>query len=152
MNNIFDNKIKQNIAPTYLTGILQARSYRNLRIIMTKALGKYKISMTEWAILGLMYEDSSISLKKIAEILDVKASLITSLIKTLMKKELLSITINQNDKRGREINLTINGLKKVPEIEIILRDKFKKLLNDVSYIDLLTYIRILSIVANTKQV
>ena len=41
---------------TYNTGIVQAKAYRAMRISLTNALKKYNLSMSEWALLGTIYD------------------------------------------------------------------------------------------------
>lgn len=42
---------------TYNTGIIQAKAYRALRTAISSALKKYHLTMSEWALLGTIYDN-----------------------------------------------------------------------------------------------
>jgi len=79
-------------------------------------LHRFDITLSQWAVLSIVWEEEGIALSRIQELLDVKVSTASGVIKRMEKKGLLVRGQNKNDKR---------------EIQLFLTDKSKKLETDV---------------------
>lgn len=138
---------------TYNTGIIQAKAYRAMRITLTNALKKYNLSMSEWALLGTIYDRKFVKYSELADLLEVKAPLITKIVDGLIDKELVSSIKDKDDKRSKQLTVTPNGLKTIPTIEKDVKNSTKNLIPDISHPELLIYVKVLHALAkNLKEV
>ncbi len=138
---------------TYKTGLLQAKAYRSLKQITSKALLPYKLSPLEWALLGLLFDSrDGFKLVEIAELLGVESPFVTVLIDGLETKELVRRTVKAEDKRAKMITLTQKGIDLIPVIEKDLLTQTKVLLKGTRMNEVLSYIKVLSkIVENSNS-
>lgn len=128
----------------YSTGLLQGKAYRALQFHLTKALFPFDISIPEWKLLGQLCDHGPMKLIDLAEILDVKAPLVTRLSSQLEKKGLVRRENDPGDKRIKIIYLLLPGKRMLPVIEKRVKAKMERLLLGTSRPELLTYVRVLA--------
>ncbi len=148
MNNYL-NLEQEVIGPTYLVGILQTKVTRKLSNIMNSALKKHGITMTEWAILGLILKGLDIA--EITKELEVKITLVSRSIRNLKQKKFITMKRVEEDRRKKILTLTDHAFPLVQQIEKELRMKFRGILGEVTYHDLMTYVKVLNYISNLKQ-
>lgn len=132
---------------TYTAGLLQAQSYRALKSFMTAQLGKYELTMQEWALVGILRDHNKQRLSDIAMRMRVEASLSTTLANRLLKKQLIERLPDPTDKRAKLVALTPKGRRMVDTMEIQLRTEMKAFLHDISAAELVVYIGVMAKIA-----
>ncbi len=124
--------MKSIIPPFYEVATLQDRVYRRLRDVLAKELSPAGVNLSEWAILGLLNTHKRLTSTEIASLLAVEIPYITRMLKQLEEKQLVESTANEEDKRSRNIHLTLEGKKLIIEIEKALRPMAEKMTKDIS--------------------
>ena len=102
---------------TYTLGLLQAKSFRFLKQKGNSLLSQYNLNTTEWAILGLIYENKKSTKTELSNILLFKKPFLTKIISELKKKKFLIETRDKTDKRSEILTLTNYGEKFVEKTE-----------------------------------
>lgn len=136
---------------TYETGIIQAKAYRALRITMTTALKKYNLSMSEWSLLGTIYEKRNVKYSELADLLEVKAPLITKIMESLLDKGLVESEQDKDDKRSKFLVPTKKAYDLVPVIEKDVKIKVNSLIPSISHDELLVYMKMLHAIADSLK-
>lgn len=154
----FIKNIKKSIdeLTTYNVGLIQTRAYRNLKRLTNEALKPYDLSVTEWGMLGILYEKYKIDEKKeldgigggisstdLSKLLGVEGPFITELALELKNKKIIEINSNETDKRTRLISLTKEGKKLIPIIEKVVREKSYKWKAGLSPREVLAYYKVI---------
>ncbi len=139
--------------PTYISGTVQARSYRLLREHVYAVLTQYDLTPTYWSMLGIIMEArDGVRQVEIANTLRVKAPLITAMAKQLQDKDIIQSVQNQFDARAKLLAITPNGRKFMKIVETELNKELEKLLVGLSENDLITYNKVLTtIIANASK-
>jgi DNA-binding MarR family transcriptional regulator len=151
MKNIlsFLNKENKALLSTYNAGLLQGKAYRILNAQLTTTLEPFDISITEWKILGQLFDNQKLQLNEIAKILEVEPPLITKLIDRMEKKKFVHRVTDSGDKRVKTVSITQEGKALIPVIERKVKACLKTALDGISLNDLLVYAKVLkTIVAN----
>ena len=130
---------------TYRAGLLQAQAYRALRKQLTTWLTDYQLSVSEWALLGSVYDlkTKGLRLSKVAELLQVELPSATNLVNSLEAKGLVERRADAEDSRARCVIVTKRGNELVPVVEKALRTRFKEWLRDVDSGNLEQYLKVL---------
>ncbi len=135
--------------PSYKAGLIQGKAYRVLNSHLSQCLLPFDLSVSEWKILGVLSEGSDVTMKELAELLDVEAPYITTMVSRLQKKQLVEKKAHPKDQRVKTATLTGKGKILLDTVEPQVHQTMKQLLSDVSTPDLLAYQRVLhSIIAN----
>lgn len=139
--------------PTYLTGVIFAKSYKALREAVTRGLSKHGLSPTAWTFLGAVaHSPNGIRLVELAERLGVKAPFVTALAHDLVERGLVERAQHQFDKRAKLLVLTRKGKQFVTDVESDVEVELGALLVGLSAEDLKTYQRVLeTIVSNSDR-
>lgn len=139
--------------PTYITGTVQAQSYRLLREHVYAVLAQYELTPTYWSMLGIIMEArDGVRQVEIATILRVKAPLITAMAKQLQDRDIIQSVQNQFDARAKLLALTQNGRKYMKIVETELNKELEMLLVGLNENDLITYNKVLTtIIANDAK-
>ncbi len=131
---------------TYRTGILQAKAYRNLKNFMYRTLKKHDLTSTQWSILGVISDETKnggIRVSDLADMLDVKRSFITNMVKKLIENGYAEHAYDEDDGRVRLVIATDKAHLKVVEIERYMRKEMREWLSDIEHQDLVRYIMVL---------
>jgi len=154
MKNIPIEK-KLNIDPkqlnAYSTGLLQGKAYNRLHVALTQMLSPYNLSIPEWKLLGQLHEHGKIRLAELAEYLSYDPPMVTKLAKQLEKKELLQRLQDPHDERAKIVSITKRGNNLVIQIEPIAKKTLAIILNGVSRDELLTYLKVLTVIVNNTR-
>ncbi len=102
---------------TYTLGLLQAKSFRFLKQKGNSLLAKYELNTTQWAILGLIYENKAATKTELSNTLLFKKPFLTRIIADLKKRKYLIETQDKKDKRSEILTLTEYGKKFVENTE-----------------------------------
>lgn len=141
------SKGDQTLLSGYNTGLLQGKANRVLNLHLSETLQPYELSVTEWKILGQLYEKKELQLSEIAEILDVEPPLITKLVDKMAEKNLVSKKVDRSDKRIKKVLISTSGKRLIPTIERKVQQKLKILLSGTTANDLRSYAKVLQIIS-----
>ncbi len=135
----------------YNAGLLQGKAYRILTIQLTSVLSPFSISVPEWKLLGQLHDHGSMKLAKLANLLNVEAPLVTSLVDSLEKKKLVKRTNDKEDKRAKVIEVTKKGTDLVEKLEPEVKAAMRHLLRGVERNDFEGYIRVLELIVKNSS-
>jgi DNA-binding MarR family transcriptional regulator len=128
---------------TYRAGMLQSQAYRALSNFLTEALKPHGITMTGWATLGTLRDQPELRLTEIAEILNVKPPVVTTMVRDLEKRGLVERQAQSGDNRVTKLTLTDPGQDLVDRVELELRKSLREYLVDVPINELVIYLRVI---------
>lgn len=137
--------------PTYKAGLLQSKAYRVLSDFLTGQLKAYNITLSEWKLLGHLFEAESMTPSDIGELLSVRMPICTRLLNSLQHKGLISRRQDETDNRVNYADITIDGQRLVTRIEGQLRHEMEQFLSDIPRQDLEAYVRVLARLAHKLQ-
>jgi DNA-binding MarR family transcriptional regulator len=129
---------------TYQTGLLQSKAHRALSTFMTESLNQSDISLPQWAVLGVLFDDDNSRPYKIANMLGVRPPVATSVINELENKKLVVRKPHATDNRATVISLTRKGKALVGKVETRLRKELHGFLDDVTPPELVVYMRVMA--------
>ncbi len=140
--------------PTYLSGALFMKAYRLLRLNVTGCLSQFGINPTSWVLLGIIRETKDgIRLAEVANIMNVKAPLITTLVHDLIAKEMIELLPHHTDKRVKLLLLTPAGKVYIKKVEAALEQSLQGILAGTTDTDLSGFEAVLeAIVRNSTDV
>lgn len=137
---------------SYKDGLIQAQSHKILREQVNEALKLFNLSMTEWIILCLLFENKRMRLSELAAILEVESPHVTNLIELVVQKGFVLRVEDASDKRAKLVSITKKGAELLPLVENAVVDKMRRLLKGVEDKDLDIYFKVLStIISNSKS-
>lgn len=137
--------------PTYITGTVQAQAYRLLREHVYAVLAQYELTPTYWSMLGIITDArDGVRQVEIANVLHVKAPLITAMAKQLQDRDIIQSVQNQFDARAKLLAITPNGRKLIKTVEIELNKELEKLLVGLNKNDLVAYHKVLTTIISNN--
>ena len=137
--------------PTYLSGALFMRAYRLLRGNVTACLRAYNINPTSWVLLGIIKEaKDGVRLVEVANTMNVKAPLITTLVQDLIAKGLIELLPHRTDKRVKLLMLTVAGKRFMKKVEVSLEKSLSGILIGASPQDLSGFETVLEAIINNS--
>ena len=120
------------------------KAYRTLRGHVQKVLDAYSLNSSQWAILGYLYEHSDgASVNSLAQLLDVKAPLVSVLVAPLLTARLLATAENSVDRRAKSLTITDKGKALVKVVEETLQLRLLTIFSSVSDEDMRSYMDVL---------
>lgn len=115
--------------PSYLSGALFMKAYRLLRANVTDCLNAYEINATSWVLLGIIRETKDgVRLIEVANTMNVKAPLVTTLVQDLIAKDLIELLPHHTDKRVKLLMLTSTGKIFMKKVEIAMEKSLRGIL------------------------
>ena len=140
--------------PTYLSGALFMKAYRLLRLNVTGCLSQFGINPTSWVLLGIIRETKDgIRLAEVANIMNVKAPLITTLVQDLIALQLIELLPHHTDKRVKLLLLTPTGKAFMKKVELALEKSLRGILAGTTDVDLAGFEDVLeAIIRNSTDV
>ena len=139
--------------PSYLSGALFMKAYRLLRGNVTACLSTFDINPTGWVILGLIREaKDGVRLVEVANSMNVKAPLVTTLVQDLIAKDLIELLPHRTDKRVKLLMLTNEGKIFMKKVETAMEKSLSGILAGVTPADLAGFETVLeAIVKNNTE-
>lgn len=129
---------------SYQVSLLQSRAHRAFASFMTNFLADLDLSLPEWSLIGVLYEQDNLQPVKIAGILGVKPPVATTLISGLEHKKLISRLPDERDSRSARITLTSKGRNVVALAEKQLSKELRKFMGDLTLPEIMLYVRVLT--------
>ena len=97
-------------------------AFAELRCLGSERMHRADISMTHFHLLSMLERHGSITMSRIAELLDVSVSNATGLIDRIEERGLVERTRVPDDRRVVHVQLTDEGRKKLHEVELFKED------------------------------
>lgn len=100
--------------------LMHAKADRALRGVISKAIQKSSLTMTEWLALAVIAEGSKDGMRmgEVARKLDVTLPQVTALVTTLLDKKLCKQHVFADDRRGRQVMATLKGRRLLVGLEV----------------------------------
>lgn len=137
--------------PTYLSGALFMKAYRLLRANVTNSLVEYGINPTSWVLLGIIREaKDGIRLVEVANLMNVKAPLVTTLVQDLIALELIELLPHNTDKRVKLLMPTNEGKVFMKKVETTLEKSLSGILAGATPADLAGFEAVLEAIINNS--
>lgn len=127
----------------YNMGLLQGKAYSRLHTQLSRALYQHGLSIPEWKLMGQVFEQGSVKLSVLAELLDYDPPMVTKLIKQLEKKLLVVRKQDAEDERAKIISLTKEGGEIIEKAEPEVKKLLHTILGETTPEELATYIKVL---------
>lgn len=135
---------KRATVSTYQTGLLQSRAYRAFTGFMTDFLSDMDLSLPQWIMLGVLYDNGTLQPVQIADQLGVKPPVATTLINDLERKRLLERKPHETDSRSSLITLTSRGRNIVSATEKRLHKELRTFMGELSLPEIVVYTRVVA--------
>lgn len=136
----------------YKLSLLQAKSYRFFKAYTTHILKKHKVSLLDFSLLGIIYDNHEVRLSDLAQELGVEPPFITVLVEELTKKNYTALVIDKDDKRVKKITLTKKGKTFLEHTENDIKNEMKPLLKGLS-VEMYIYIKVMqTLITNSEKI
>lgn len=106
--------------------------HKRLRKLQSQMLEEYEVSLMEYHILAIMIKVREASQNELAASLDVDKALISRLIQSLVKKNLLSCSLNPDCRRKNTLTLSENAIQLIPKLKEVHRLSLERLFADLN--------------------
>jgi len=114
---------------TLVTFQMRQLTYMNSKSAASEYERKFQITMNEWRIMALIYQEKELSLNGLAEQGQFDRGLASRVVATLTERGLVSRQVNGRDARGVVLSLTPAGIKLVLQVFAVARERNQKLLS-----------------------
>ena len=130
------------------------KAYRLLRTNVAECLNAFEINPTSWVLLGIIRESKDgVRLIEVANTMNVKAPLVTTLVQDLMAKGLIELLPHHSDRRVKLLMLTPNGKVFIKKVETSMEKSLRGILAGTTPGDLKGFESVLeAIVSNSSDV
>lgn len=130
-----------------MSGMLFTRAHKAVRARIYKALEKYELNPTYWSIFGAtLNAPEGIRLARVAELLDVKAPMVTVIADELIERGFIARIPHHTDGRAKLLIVTPKGKKIAQKIEAELDQEIQNLLIGASPEELISFQKTLEII------
>ncbi len=132
--------------------MIHSRADRTLRLIVSRALEKYDVTMMEWLLLGAVCEagKEGASMSTVAHRLDVTLPQVTALATGLTKSKLVKQKISTQDRRSRKLTCTPAAKNILEEMEKSVGATIRDLVNDMPLDKILGHLQVIDTIASRK--
>lgn len=137
----------------YEACLAHSRADRALRLVVSKQLEKFNVTMMEWLLMSVVEKGpkEGMTMSAVASSLDVTLPQVTALTASLTKLKLLKQKVSRQDRRSRRLVMTVAGKKLLAEIEEVVNKAMREWVSDVPEDQLKVYLKTVEILANRKQ-
>lgn len=105
--------------------------HKRLKRLQSQMLEEYHVSLMEYHILAIMMQVHEASQSELAAALDVDKALISRQIQSLVKKGLLSCSLNPDCRRKNTLSLSENAMQLIPKLQEVHRLSLERLFADL---------------------
>lgn len=136
----------------YKACLLHSRADRALRLVVSRRLEQFNVTMMEWLLIGVVNNGAKegMTMSAVASALDVTLPQVTALTASLTKLKLLKQKVSRQDRRSRRLVTTANGKKLLTEIEQEVNKAMREWVADIPQDKLGVYFETVEILANRK--
>jgi DNA-binding MarR family transcriptional regulator len=138
--------------PTYMSGILFSKAHKLVRVQIYAVLEKHELNPIHWSILGAtMQAPEGSRLSSVADLLGVKAPMVTTDAKKLIKQGLIRRIPHHSDARAKLLVITPEGKKLAKIIEDELSRKIAALLNGLTPEEVTIFQKVLQTIVDNSS-
>jgi DNA-binding MarR family transcriptional regulator len=112
---------------TLVTFQMRQLTYMNSRSAASEYERKFKITMNEWRIMALIYQEEELSLNGLAEQGQFDRGLASRVVAALTERGYVDRQVNGRDARGVVLSLTPAGVKLVLQVFAVAQERNQKL-------------------------
>lgn len=125
----------------YEACLLHSKSDRLLRLVVSRELEPFNITMMQWLLLVTVSKgpNAGMRMTELSEQLDVTMPQITALMNDLVEQKLTKQKINSTDRRSRRLSITSTGKRRLDEIDGSVDKALRKWLKQIPEADLNGY-------------
>jgi DNA-binding MarR family transcriptional regulator len=136
----------------YEACLLHSKADRALRLVVSRQLDSFELSMMEWLLLATVCDGppTGITMTQAAGTLDVTLPQVTALMNDLVKMKLVKQKVSKTDKRSRKLLCTTQGKRLLGEIEKAIAVAMRQWLDGIPREQLYAYITTVGQLANRK--
>jgi DNA-binding MarR family transcriptional regulator len=136
----------------YQACLLHSKADRTLRVVVSKQLEQFDITMMEWLLMGAVQAGpkDGITMSAVASTLDVTLPQVTALTASLTKAKLLKQKVSPRDRRSRRLVVTPAGKSLLEQVETAIDATMKDWLSDIEPDQLKTYFEVVRLLAERK--
>ncbi len=131
--------------------LVHNKAYRFLRSTLAAPLATYDLSLPEWTLLGLLFDEGNHRISELATKLNVEVPQVTATVKQLEKKGCVNVSRDPDDSRAKQIELTQKWARQMPSIEKAVQGKIDPLFSSLSPKEMAAYFKVLTTIANLTQ-
>lgn len=136
----------------YEACLLHSRADRALRVVVSRQLERFSVTMMEWLLIGVVGDGpkEGVTMSAVASTLDVTLPQVTALTASLTKSKLLKQKIGRQDRRSRRLICTTAGKRLLEEIEQATNTALDEWLTDIPTEQLQSYFKTLELLATRR--
>jgi len=136
----------------YQACLLHSRADRALRVVVSRQLEKFDVTMMEWLLMGVVCAGpkEGMTMTAVAAALDVTLPQVTALTASLTKSKLLKQKVSRQDRRSRRLACMPAGRRLLEQTEKAISVAMKEWTADVPRDQLMTYFDTVRFLANRK--
>ncbi len=136
----------------YRACLLHSRADRALRVVVSRQLEQFNVTMMEWLLIGVVCNGPSegMTMSAVAAALDVTLPQVTALTASLAKAKLLKQKVSRQDRRSRRLQGTAAGKRLIADTELAIKGAMKDWLLDIPLEKLTVYFETVELLANRR--
>jgi DNA-binding MarR family transcriptional regulator len=141
------------VVSMYDACLLHSRADRALRLVVSRQLEAFNITMMEWLLMGAVQHGpkEGLSMSAVAAALDVTLPQVTALTAGLTKQKLLKQKISRQDRRSRRLVCTQAGKKLLTEVETTINQAMKNWIGEIPPDELRAYFKTVEALASHRS-
>jgi len=137
----------------YEACLLHSRADRALRVVVSRQLEQFNVTMMEWLLLGVVNAGAKegMTMSLVAGTLDVTLPQVTALTASLTRAKLIKQKVSRQDRRSRRLLSTPAGKRLLDDIEQAINGAMRGWLSDIPRQKLEEYFEIVKLLANRRS-
>lgn len=134
----------------YEACLMHARADRALRLVVSKQLEQFDLTMMEWLLMATVCcsKGNQMTMSGVAQALNVTLPQVTALANNLVRSKLIRQKVNNRDKRSRYLIVTLTGKRLIERVEIVIDSRLRAWLSRVPEHQLKIYMETVGMIAN----
>lgn len=138
--------------PLHMAGVLQTKAYRILQARVNECLARHGLNHGQWVMLGIVADNAEgIRLNTTADIIGVKAPLVTAMAHELIALKYITRLTHEHDRRAKLLTATDEGRAVLVRVRRCLDELFEVLLNKITSKELETYQKVLTAIVQNNE-
>ena len=133
--------------------LLHSRADRALRVVVTRQLEQFDVTMMEWLLLGAVNNGpkDGLTMSAVAEALDVTLPQVTALTAGLIKSKFLKQKVSRQDRRSRRLIVGASGKRLLAGIKQAMALGMQEWIAGIPTEQLQTYFKTVEFLAHRKS-
>ncbi len=146
--------MESNKVNMYEACLMHARADRALRLVVSKQLEKFELTMMEWLLMATVCcsARNEITMSGVAQALNVTLPQVTALANNLVRSKLIKQKINTKDKRSRYLTATLSGKRLIERVEVTIDETLRNWLAAIPQDQLMNYMKTVEMIADLPNV